>query len=162
VKFWRHLVVVAVAVAAVVTLGVVWEHSGAARWITPPAAPGAGGPGPRLGPGPGPGPRKVLSLPAGSRLPAGTRVPAGVKFVHINTGGERGMWFDLSDVGNLTNTAEIVAAVMAWVIVLDIARRRWRKARRAAARSVDPAGSVNPASSANPASSVDSAGSGET
>jgi hypothetical protein len=159
VRFWRHLVVVAVAVAVVVTLGVVWEHSGAARWITPPSPPGAGGPGPRFGPGPGrgpgPGPGKVLSLPAGRRLPPGTRVPAGVKFVHINTAGERGMWFDLSDVGNLTNTAEIVAAVMAWVIVLDVARRRWRKARRAAASPVDPASPVNPASSVDPAGSAE-------
>ena len=41
-KFGRHLVVVALAVAVVVVLGVVWEHSSAAGWITPPGPPNAG------------------------------------------------------------------------------------------------------------------------
>jgi hypothetical protein len=39
---------------------------------------------------------------------------------------------DLSDIGNLTSTAEIVAGAMAGVIVLEIARRRVWRARRAA------------------------------
>jgi hypothetical protein len=129
-KFWRHLVVVAFAVAVVVVLGVVWEHSSAAGWITPPPPPGAGGPPPG---------KKLISVPRGQHLPPGAHLPAGAKVVYVRAAGsERGMWFDLSDVGNLTNTAEIVAAVMAWVIVLDIARRRWRRARRAAASARNP------------------------
>jgi hypothetical protein len=124
-KFWRHLVVVAVLVAAVVVLGVLWERSSEADWITPPGPPVAGGPPPGM----------AVKLPPGAHLPAGTHVPAGARVVNVAGDGERGMWLDLSDVGNLTHTAEVVAAVMAWVIVADVARRRWRKARRAAAGS---------------------------
>jgi hypothetical protein len=137
VKFGRHLVVVALAVAVVVALGVVWEHSRAAGWITPPGPPGAGkivGGGPHGG--------KVLSLPPGGPLPPGAHVPPGARLVHGHGGGGRGMWIDLSDTGNLTSTVEVVAAVMAGVVVLDMGRRRWRKARRAAAASADPASSA--------------------
>jgi hypothetical protein len=38
----------------------------------------------------------------------------------------------LTDIGNLTSTAEIMVAAMAGVIVLEIARRRVWRARRAA------------------------------
>jgi hypothetical protein len=159
VKFWRHLVVVAFAVAVVVVLGVVWEHSGAAGWITPPGPPNggkvvggltvggeavggeaAGGHASR---------EKIISLAPGGKLPPGFHVPAGF---HVVNGpadvSDRGMWFDLSQVGNLTHTLEVVAAVMAWVIVFDVARRRWRKARRARATSAGsspgpPAGSAS-------------------
>ena len=131
-RFLRHLVVVAFAVAVVVVTGVVWEHSSAARWITPPGPPNAdkiaGGPQHE---------GKVISLPPGGHLPAGAHVPGGARVEGVETGGERGMWFDLSDTGNLTNTVEVVAAVMAGVVVLDMGRRRWRKARRAAATSAD-------------------------
>jgi hypothetical protein len=48
------------------------------------------------------------------------------------------MWFDLSDAGNLISTVEIMAAVMAGVVVLEISRRRWRRARRAVATRADP------------------------
>ena len=124
VKFWRHLVVVSFAVAVVVALGVVWEHSSAANWITPPGPPGAGNVTAQ---------GEQIRLLPGGRLPPGFHLPKGARPVRVRTGGEQGMWFDLSDVGNLTSTVEIVAAVMAGVIALDIARRRWRKARRAAA-----------------------------
>lgn len=135
-KFWRHLVVVVFAVAVVVVLGVVWEHSSAADWITPPGPPNAGkiaGGGPHGG--------KVISLPPGG-LPPGAHVPPGVRVVHIHGGGERGMSIDLSDTGNLTSTVEVVAAVMAGVVVLDMGRRRGRKARRNAATSADPPSSA--------------------
>jgi hypothetical protein len=127
VKFWRHLVVVAFAVAVVVVLGLVWEHSSAAGWITPPGPPGAG----RI-----PAGGEQIQLLPGGRLPPGFHLPKGARVVQVrNEEGERGMWLDPSDVGNLTSTVEVVAAVMAGVIVLDIARRRARKARRAAAIS---------------------------
>jgi hypothetical protein len=128
-KFWRHLVVVAFAVAVVVGLGVVWEHSSAAGWITPPGPPGAG---------------KVtgeqISLLPGGRLPPGFHLPKGARPIKVRAGGGQGMWLDLSQVGSLTNTVEVVAAVMAWVVVYDVARRRWRKARRAAASSASSPG----------------------
>jgi hypothetical protein len=136
VKFGRHLVVVALAVAVVVGLGVVWEHSSAASWITPPGPPNAG----KIAGGQRGG--KVISLAPGGHLPPGAHVPPGARVVHVHGGGERGMWIDLSDTGNLTSTVEVVAAVMAGVVVLDMGRRRWRKARRAAAASADPASSA--------------------
>jgi hypothetical protein len=140
VKFWRHLVVVAFAVAVVVVLGVVWEHSGAADWIKPPGPPTAGKiAGAPLSAGPG---GKVISLPPGGHLPPRAHVPAGAQVVHLHAAGESGMWFDLSDVRNLTGTVEVVAAVMAGVVVLDVGRRRWRKARRPATTSADPASSA--------------------
>lgn len=123
-KFGRHLVVVALAVAVVVVLGVVWEHSGAAGWITPPGPPNAG----KIAGSPHGG--KVISLPPGGHLPPGAHMPPGARVVHAQGGGERGMWINLSDTGNLTSTVEVVAAVMAGVVVLDAGRRRWRKARR--------------------------------
>jgi hypothetical protein len=129
VKFWRHLVVVACLVAAVVVLGVVWEHSSAANWITPPGPPAGG----KILNGPPPG--SAVKLGPGGRLPRGFHVPAGGHLVRGVGGGDSGMWFNLSEAGNLTSTVEIVAAVMAGVIAADIARRRWRKARRAAAIS---------------------------
>lgn len=127
-KFGRHLVAVALAVAVVVVVGVVWEHSSAAGWITPPGPPNAG----KAGGGPPHG-GKVISLPPGGHLPPGAHLPPGTRVVHVHGGGGRGMWINLSDTGNLTSTVEVVAAVMAGVVLLDIGRRRWRKARRVAA-----------------------------
>ena len=135
-KFGQHLVAVALAVALVVVVGVLWEHSSAAGWITPPGPPN----GSKIADGPHGG--KVISLPPGGRLHPGAHLPPGARVVHVHGGGGRGMWFNLSDTGNLTSTVEIVAAVMAGVVVLDIGRRRWRKARRAAAASADPASSA--------------------
>jgi hypothetical protein len=136
VKFGRHLVMVALAVAVVVAGGVVWEHSSAAGWITPPGPPNAG----QAAGGPHGG--KAISLPPGGHLPPGAHLPPGTRVVHVHGGGGRGMWIDLSDTGNLTSTVEVVAAVMAGVVALDMGRRRWRKARRAAAASGDPASSA--------------------
>jgi hypothetical protein len=136
VKFWRHLVVVAFAVAVVVGLGVAWEHSSAAGWITPPGPPSAG----QLPAGPPPGGPggKVISLPPGGHLRPGAGEPAGAPVVHVRGAGGGGMWFDLSDAGNLISTVEIMAAVMAGVVVLEISRRRWRRARRATATRAGP------------------------
>jgi hypothetical protein len=114
-------------------LGVVWEHSSAAGWITPPPPPAG-----KIGPHGG-----KLVLEPGQHVPSGAHVPAGAQIVHVRTtAGERGMWFDLSHVRNLTGTVEVVAAVMAGVVVLDVGRRRWRKARRPATTSADPASSA--------------------
>ena len=133
-KFVRQFGVVLLVVAAVTALGVAWEHSSAAGWITPS------------------GSRTATKLPDHSRVAGGggsIRVPPGA---HPPPGAPQGqananaVQLDLSDIGNLTSTAEIVAAAMAGVIVLEIARRRvWRARRaarlasaRAARRSQDP------------------------
>lgn len=103
-KFFRQLAAVLVVVAAVVVLGVAWEHSSEAGWI---GAPRAG--------------IKVAAAPAGTAVQAGAgRVVA--------VAPEDGAGFDASDVRNLARTAEIEAAVMAAVVVLDAVRRRRRRA----------------------------------
>ena len=121
-KFVRQFGAVLLVVAAVTALGVGWEHSSAAGWITPP------------------GGRTATRLPDHGRVLRGgiTRLPPGVHpppgapqgaviHVHANAG-----QLGLSDIGNLTSTAEIVVATMAGVIVLEIGRRRVWRARRAA------------------------------
>jgi hypothetical protein len=67
----------------------------------------------------------------GSRggAPSGAHPPPGAPQGQVNA---NTVQLDLSDIGNLTSTAEIVAAAMAGVIVLEIARRRVWRARRAA------------------------------
>jgi hypothetical protein len=125
VRFWRHLAVVAVVVAAVVAVGVAWEHSSEADWITPPGPPGAA----RVAGFP-PGQGEVVRLAPGTSLPPGVHLPAGVQVVRTQAGGENGAGLDLSDVADLTRTVEIMAAVMAGVVVLDVARRRLRRLRR--------------------------------
>jgi hypothetical protein len=122
VKFVRQFGAVLLLVAAVTALGVGWEHSSAAGWITPP------------------GGRTAAKLPDHGRVVRGviTRQPPGahpppgapqgpVTGVHANA-----VPLGLTDIGNLTSTAEIMAAAMAGVIVLEIARRRVWRARRAA------------------------------
>ena len=121
-KFVRQFGAVLLVVAAVTALGVAWEHSSAADWITPP------------------GGRTVAELPGHGRvfrdggiikLPPGAHPPPGVRD-HVGHVDIDAVQLDLSDIGNLTSTAEIVAGAMAGVIVLEIARRRLWRARRAA------------------------------
>lgn len=119
-KFVRQFGAVLLVVAAVTALGVAWEHSSAAGWITPS------------------GSRTATELPDHGRVVAGggnTGLPPGA---HPRPGARPGqananaVQLDWSDVGNLTSTAEIVAAAMAGAIVLEIAQRRVWRARRAA------------------------------
>jgi hypothetical protein len=120
VKFVRQFGAVLLVVAAVTALGVGWEHSSAAGWITPPGGRTAT----RL-------PDHGRVLRGGiTRLPPGAHPPPGAPqgaVIHVHA-----VQLGLSDIGNLTSTAEIVAAAMAGVIVLEIARRRVWRARRAA------------------------------
>ena len=139
-KFVRQLGAVLLVVAAVTALGVAWEHSSAADWITPPGS----GTATRL-PGHGRVVRGgiiIIKLPPGAHPPPGA-VQGHVIDVHANA-----VQLDLSDIGNLTSTAEIVVAAMAGVIVLEIARRRVWRARRAArlasARAARPSQAASP------------------
>jgi len=123
VKFVRQFGAVLLVVAAVTALGVAWEHSSAADWITPPGGRAAT----KL-----PDHGRVVRGGGIIRLPPGARPPAGAvqnQVIYVYTGAVQ---LDLSDIGNLTSTAEIVVGVMAGVIVLEIARRRVWRARRAA------------------------------
>jgi hypothetical protein len=121
VKFTRHLAAALLAVAVVVALGVTWEHSSAARVIAP-GVPAAGGP----------GFRQLVRAP---RLKAGhgnvqvIRVRGGNLVVHVP---DESAALDLSDLQNLTRTAEIEAAIAAVVVALSLI---WRTRRRARARA---------------------------
>jgi hypothetical protein len=118
VTFSRRLAAVLVLVALVVALGVAWEHSSEAGWITPP--------------GPGHGPGKAVTRGAPAHPPPGTvTVPGGGRVFRPRAlDGGPGIGLSFSDTGNLTSTAEIEVAVVAGVVVLDVIRRRVRRARR--------------------------------
>jgi hypothetical protein len=127
VKFTRHLAAALLAVAVVVALGVAWEHSSAARMIAPSVpAPG------------GPGFRKLVKAPQGSHGNVQfTRVRGGVRVVHPQpeSGG-----LNVSDLQNLTRTAEIEAALAAAVVALSLVRRSRRRARLRTASQTAAAG----------------------
>ena len=114
--FWRRLAAAGVLVAAVVALGVAWEHSSEARWITPP--------------GPGHGPAKMVVNGTLAHPPGTVVQPNGTVFRQRGRPAGLGLGLNFSDTGNLTRTAEIEAAVVAGVVLLDVIRRRQRRARR--------------------------------
>jgi hypothetical protein len=117
VKFARQFAVVLLVVAAVVVLGLAWEHSSEADWIARPQRAGVQAP--------------ALMPPPGPKLPAGTAVTAPGVGVY-RAAQSAGLGLDLSDSRNLIRTVEIEAAVMAGVIVLNVAyRRQRRRAKRA-------------------------------
>jgi len=117
--FARRFAAVLFAVAVVAAFGVAWEHSGAARWITPPGPPG------------GAVERAVRPAAAPPSLPAGTVVSGNGRFRVFRTD-EVGGGIDLSDTQNLVRTAEIEGAVIAGVVACGIVSQRRRRARRAA------------------------------
>ena len=119
-KFVRQFGAVLLVVAAVTALGVAWEHSSAADWITPSGSRTAT----KL-----PGHGRVVAGGGNIRLPPGAHPPPGAPQGPANA---NAVQLNLSDLGNLTRTTEIVVAAMAGVIVLEIARRRVWRARRAA------------------------------
>jgi len=129
VKFLRQFAAVLLVVAAVTALGVAWAHSSESDWIfhPPPPPPGIGGPGQvPSGHGAGPSDPRVITLRPGAKLPAGAR-KGGIRFVSAGGGAP----FDPSDSANVISTAEIEGAVIAGIVVLDLIRRRYRRAKRA-------------------------------
>jgi hypothetical protein len=118
VRFLRHLAAVALLVAVVVAGGLAWGHFGA---------------GPLPGPGLG-GARNVAVVrgQAVKRLPPGVKIPHGLRVV--SSGPENlGLtsMFQVVNLPVLRNTVEIEAGVIAAVVILEIANRRARRARRA-------------------------------
>ena len=117
-RFLRHLAAVALLVAVVVAVGLAWGHFGA---------------GPLPGPGPG-GARNVVVVrgQAVKRLPPGMKIPPGPRVV--SSGPENlGLtsMFQAVNLPVLRDTVEIEAGVVAAVVILEIANRRARRARRA-------------------------------
>lgn len=136
-KFARQFAAVLLTVAAVTVLGVAWEHSSAAGWITPHGGRAATRIPVHGGAVKG---RGIIAVPPGAHPPPGA-LPGHVSRVRASA-----LQLNLSDIGNLTSTTEVVLAVMAGVIVLEIARRRAWRARRAARRAAHPAARGQPPS----------------
>jgi hypothetical protein len=105
VKFLRHLAAVALTMALIVGLGLLWAH----------ASGGGTGIGGALRPAP---PPEVLRRAA--------RIKAGVIRVSSGNG------FDLADTQDLIRTCVIEAALAAVVITVSAVRRRHRRMRRTA------------------------------
>ena len=116
-KFVRQLAAVLLVVAVVVALGVAWERSGEASWISVPhgGVPASRGPAiSRIAGGPPPGQRIRGGAGTGHALvPRAGAPPAG-----------------FSGLPNVVRTTEIEAGAAAVVIALDAARRRRRRVRR--------------------------------
>ncbi len=128
-RFARHLAAALLAVAVVVALGVAWEHSSAARVIAPPFPVGPGGP--------GPGFRRIEKTPPGQGSHGNVQV---IRVAQPENGG-----LNLSDLPNLTRTAEIEAAIIAVVVALSLVRRRRRRARaRAGLRTAGQTAAAGP------------------
>ena len=113
-RFLRHLAAVLLVVAAVVLLAMAWNHL-------------AGGPY---------GHDSPVPVPGGSAVAAGHVVRPGGPHgpVIVRTGpmdlGLTSM-FDPVNLPSLRHAVVIEAGVGAAVVVIDVVRRRWRRARRA-------------------------------
>ncbi len=133
-KFARHLAAALLAVAVVVALGVAWEHSSAARVIAPPGPAGPGGPGPRF--------VKAPPAQAGQGNVQVIRVRSGFRVAHPQPDSAG---LGVSDLQNLTRTAEIEAAIAAGVVALSLIRRTRRRSRaRAWLRTAGPTAAAGP------------------
>ncbi|MGH3204206.1 MAG: hypothetical protein ACRDOA_17995 [Streptosporangiaceae bacterium] len=116
-RFLRHLCVVALLVTLVVAAGLAWGHFD---------------PGPLPGRGPGGTAQFVVRGQAVKRLPPGVKIRPGVRLG--DTGPENlGLtsMFQAVNLPVLRDTLEIEAAVLAAVVILEIAHRRLRRTRRA-------------------------------
>jgi len=136
VRFLRHLAAVATLVAVVVLIGLAWNHLA-------PHLPGEGGPTVHLQGVPR---GNTILAPRGKKLPPGAKPPAGAKprpghAVHIGSGIPAAQLGDLLKAPNLDvlrSTAELEAAVITAVLIVDAAARKWRRklaARRRASGS---------------------------
>jgi ribosomal protein L36 len=134
VKFTRHLAAALLAVAVVVALGVAWEHSSAARMIAPsvPAAGGAGF-------------RKIAQVPPLKAGHGNIQVIRGRGVVRVINPQPESGGLNVSDLQNLTRTAEIEAALAAAVVALSLVRRSRRRARtRARLRTAGQTAAAGP------------------
>ncbi len=133
-RFLRHLVAACLVVAVVVVLGLAWSHFAASTLVSsqqgprqelvPGFQPGAGPGGPAGG-----RPHRGVALPHGIR-PGGPHGPAVIRFGTFDLG----LSSMLQPVNwpYLRHTVVIEAAVMAAVVIIDVSRRRARRASRAA------------------------------
>ena len=126
-KFIRQFAVATLVIAVVVALSVVVDHLASGALI------GSLRHGP-LKPFPGKGPQGhggVIVLPPGGHF-GGRKIPPGVKVVHAHRF-DLGLtsMFDSVNWPYLRHTVVIEVGVLGAVVVLDVIRRKWRRARRA-------------------------------
>jgi hypothetical protein len=129
-KFIRQFAVATLVIAVVVALSVVVDHLASGALIGSPGH----GPLKRF---PVKGRRArggVIVLPPGGNI-GGLRpgkIPPGVKVIHAH-GFDLGLtsMFDSVNWPYLRHTVVIEVGVLAAVVVLDVIRRKWRRARRA-------------------------------
>jgi hypothetical protein len=118
VRFLRHLAVVLLVVAAVVLLALAWNHVEGGTGATGPHGPGARVP--------------VVAL-RGGRVVArpGTRPGRVNGPVIIDLRMDLGLtsMFDPVNLPSLRHTLVIEAGAAAAVVIIDVIRRRWRRAR---------------------------------
>jgi hypothetical protein len=120
-KFVRQFAVATLVIAVVVVLSVVVDHlasgalAGRLKQFPVNGPHGHGG---------------VIVLPPGGHL-GGRKIPPGVKVFHAH-GFDLGLtsMFDSVNWPYLRHTVVIEVGVLAAVVVLDVIRRKWRRARR--------------------------------
>jgi hypothetical protein len=124
-KFVRQFAVATLVIAVVVVLSVVVDHLASGALI------GSIGHGPRKLPVNGPHPHGgVIVLPPGGHFVG--KIPPGAKVIRSH-GFELGLnsMFQAVNWPYLRHTLVIEAEVLTGVVVLDVIRRKWRRARRA-------------------------------
>lgn len=95
----RRLSAVLVLIATVAALGIAWEHSGAATWVTGPSRPA---------------PTAVAQAP-------------GVPTPLVRHAGIRSAWPNWSDLTSLERTVAVEVGLGALVIASDLTRRRRKR-----------------------------------
>jgi hypothetical protein len=122
VRFLRHLAAVMLVVAVVVVLGLAWN-----RFAAGSLAGGLTAPSGRIAVVPG---RQVKGPPPGAvSLPSGAHVSRVIRSGGFNLG--LNSMFQSVNLPYLRHTVVIEGGVIAAVVILDVGRRRSRRARRA-------------------------------
>jgi hypothetical protein len=127
VRFLRHLAAVVLVVSAVVGLGLAWAHFGAGTLVA--------GPQTRFQ-------QEIVTIQPGQRGIQGNGViqagPNGSAIIHyrpFDLG--LGSMIDPANLPNLSHTVVIEGGVIAAVVLIDVFRRRSRRAWRAAQLAAD-------------------------
>jgi hypothetical protein len=130
VKFLRQLAAAALVVAAVVVLGVAWNRFAASTLTGPlPSANQQ-----EFAPG-----REVArpqAAKSGTHLSGSSRSEV-VGFGTLNLG--LSSMFDPANLPDLRHTVVIESGVLAAVVIIDVSRRKLRRAKRARAQAKTPA-----------------------
>lgn len=120
-RFLRHLGAVLAVVAVVVLAGLAWAHFGPGTLASGPQTPFQ---------------QEVVTSQPGSGLPsADVQAGSGAGLRSFDLG--LGAMFNPANLPNLRHTVEIEAGVIAAVVIIDVYRRRSRRAWREAQLAAD-------------------------